>query len=142
MKGVFSFKGVENHHGKSNIPQKEFLCFIMNEDCKRTVQMVFYMFFEGTNIRISRSTVAPCLKEFHHTLNMVRVIPGRMNDSSTILLRKEYGINFLRIAPDRNKIFFIHETGFQINMVSRCGRSEAGVPATRTVVALWMKNFC
>ncbi|KII63724.1 hypothetical protein RF11_14513 [Thelohanellus kitauei] len=37
MKGVFSFKGVENHHGKSNIPQKEFLCFIMNEDCKRTI---------------------------------------------------------------------------------------------------------
>ncbi|KII67330.1 hypothetical protein RF11_15590 [Thelohanellus kitauei] len=36
--------------------------------------------------------------EFHKTLKMVRVIPERRNDSSTIVLHKEYTINLLPIA--------------------------------------------
>ncbi|KII73892.1 hypothetical protein RF11_12945 [Thelohanellus kitauei] len=52
------------------------------------------------------------------------------NDPKKILARKEYVMNFLRIAQDRQKVFFIDETGFQANMICRYGRELTGIRAT------------
>ncbi|KII64758.1 hypothetical protein RF11_06651 [Thelohanellus kitauei] len=99
------------------------------------------MFLERTNITISKSAAARRLKEFQNTLKIIRVISERRNDTSTILWSKEYAIKFLRIAIDRHKIFFLDETGFQINRFGQCGRSSVGVLETGTVSALRMKNY-
>ncbi|KII62830.1 hypothetical protein RF11_09007 [Thelohanellus kitauei] len=50
-------------------------------------------------------------------------------------------MNFLRIAPDRQKVFFIDETGFQVNMICRYGRELTGVRATRVVPTLRSRNY-
>ncbi|KII61721.1 hypothetical protein RF11_06677 [Thelohanellus kitauei] len=92
--GTFSFQEVETIKENGIYSQKELLCDIIDEDCTRTVQRVRDLFFKRTNITISRSTAARCLKEFHYTLKMVRVIPEWRNNTSTILLREEYAINF------------------------------------------------
>ncbi|KII66714.1 hypothetical protein RF11_03536 [Thelohanellus kitauei] len=62
------------------------------------------------------------------------------NDPQNILARKEYAMNFLRIASDR-QFFFIDETGFQVNMICRYGREPTGIPPTRVVLALMSRKY-
>ncbi|KII71875.1 hypothetical protein RF11_13435 [Thelohanellus kitauei] len=130
-----------NHRGKLTDQQKESLCDILEEDCWRTIQRICDLFFERHNILIGRSTATRCFRDFHYTLKVLRPIPERRNDPQNILARKEYAINFLRIAPDRQKVFFIDETGFQVNMICRYGRELTGVRTTRVVPALRSRNY-
>ncbi|KII67582.1 hypothetical protein RF11_14316 [Thelohanellus kitauei] len=112
---------------KAEDSHKELICDIIDEDCTRSIQQVCNILFDRTNLRISRSTENRCLKEFHYSLKMIKLIPKRRNDPITIEIRKEYAIIFLRMAPDSQKIIFLDETGFQVNMVNKCGRSMKGV---------------
>ncbi|KII68018.1 hypothetical protein RF11_02020 [Thelohanellus kitauei] len=131
--GIKKLQDSGYHRANLTDEQKESLCDILEEDCSRTIQIICDLFFERYNIRIGRSTATRCFKDFHYTLKLVRPFPERRNDPQNILARKEYAINFLRIAPDRQKVFFIDETGFQVNMICRYGRELTGVvPALRS----------
>ncbi|KII62377.1 hypothetical protein RF11_02497 [Thelohanellus kitauei] len=99
---------------KSYKKAKKSLCDILKEYCSRTIHRIFDLFFEWYNIRIGRSTAKRCFKNFQYSLKIVRLILERHNDPQNILAKKEYTVNFLRIAPDLQKVFFIDETCFQI----------------------------
>ncbi|KII69555.1 hypothetical protein RF11_04495 [Thelohanellus kitauei] len=85
-------------------------------------------FFERHNIRIGRFiervplSLSLCIK-------IIRHISERRKDPQNILERKEYALNFLRIAQDPQKLFFIDETGFQ------------EFEPTRVVPALRSRNY-
>ncbi|KII70521.1 hypothetical protein RF11_14835 [Thelohanellus kitauei] len=113
----------------------------MDEDGSRKIQSKCDLFFERTHASISRSTVARCLKKNQVNFEDSQGLPELRTISFIILLFKECTINFLWIALHHKKLFFLDETGFQVNMVSRCGRLPLRVPAHRTIPALRIKTY-
>ncbi|KII62182.1 hypothetical protein RF11_14435 [Thelohanellus kitauei] len=102
-----------NPRAKSPDERKESLCDILDEDCSGTILRICDLFFERYNIRIGRSTATCCFKDFHYTLKILRLIPERRNDPQNILARKEYAMNFLRIAPGRQRVFSSTKPAFK-----------------------------
>jgi transposase len=50
-------------------------------------------------------------------------------------------MSFLQVNPDRNRVFFIDEAGFQVSMRVRYGRAPAGTRANVATTALRTKNY-
>ncbi|KII69012.1 hypothetical protein RF11_09953 [Thelohanellus kitauei] len=62
------------------------------------------------------------------------------DDPQNALATRQYGMNFLRIAPYRKKKF-IDETGFQVKMICLYGQEITGYREKRIVLALRSRNY-
>jgi transposase len=121
--------------------QKEKICDWVDDDCHLTLEQLKRKCLEEFNISLSVSTVERALKEFHYTIKRVHRIPNRRNDSSVIQKRFDYAINYNRMMVEREKIFFLDETGIQIFSRASYGRSPRGVRATKRVAQLRTRNY-
>ncbi|XP_025018435.1 uncharacterized protein LOC112539884 [Tetranychus urticae] len=112
-----------------------------DNDCQTTLATAADRIKEKFDIEIHPASVRNYLKEVHFSVKIVSLVPERRNCESTKLLRKEYALKFLEIQSSMNKIFYVDETGVQINVRSRRGWARKGCRANLTVKAIRSKSL-
>ncbi len=121
--------------------QKEKICDWVDEDCELTLKKLVEKCFNEWQIVISPSTVDRTLKQFHYSFKRLTLIPERRNSPDVIEKRHQYAVEYNRLMPEREKMFFLDETGVQIFSRSSYGRSPKGTRATKNVRQLRSRNY-
>ncbi|KAF7691483.1 hypothetical protein CDIK_2578 [Cucumispora dikerogammari] len=125
--------------------QKEQIKTWVDENCLLTLNELSDKVFKVYRIRVSKSTIDRCLREFHYTVKMVTVVPAFRNSETTIKKRKEYAGLFreLEITHNNENFVFLDEVGFTDFTRPKKERSARGtgayvdVPAVRTKIFLF-----
>ncbi|XP_074604051.1 uncharacterized protein LOC141857452 [Brevipalpus obovatus] len=92
------------------------------------------------NCLLTREDLADMIEE-NFNISRSFPIPGRRNDPSVIHQRPDYGFKFLDMDRDRNKIFFIDETGIQVHARLNYGWSKKGGRANVPVQAIRGRHY-
>ncbi|KII72188.1 hypothetical protein RF11_13096 [Thelohanellus kitauei] len=87
------------------------LCDIVEDDCSLTLENLSDRFFNATNIRIIKKTVARYLKEYNYSFEKIKFIPERRIIASTIKETHDYVIKYLEYSLSNRFILFFDETG-------------------------------
>ncbi len=93
------------------------------------------------NISLSQSTVERALKHFHYSFKRVTLVPISRNTPQVIDKRYDYAIDYNRMMVEREKIFFLDETGIQIFSRATYGRSAEGIRAINRVKTIRSRNY-
>jgi hypothetical protein len=92
-------------------------------------------------IRISRATVDRTLRSFHYSFKRVTLVHINRNTPSVIERRFEYAVQYNEMMVEKEKIFFLDETGVQIWLIATYFRSLKGVSATKRFKSMRSKNY-
>ena len=133
----------EKGHRKKilNVEQIEELCNFVDEDCTVSTEAIIQEVLKRFGKKVSRSTINQYLRNFHYTLKRVTFIPERRNTPEVIEKRYDYMIKFMEIYSNRNKIFFVDETGIQVFSRRSYGRSIKGNRANKMIRQIRSKNY-
>jgi hypothetical protein len=113
----------------------------VDEDCELTIKNLVQKCFNEWQLVTSPSTAGRALKQFHYSFKRLTLTPERRNSPDVIEKRHQYAIEYNRLVPEREKMFILDETGFQIFSRSSYGRSPKGTRATKNVRQLRSRNY-
>ena len=91
--------------------------------------------------RISLETLNKVFKEFHYSFKRVTLVPERRNTTEVIESRFRYAVLYNQMMINKNKVFFVDETGVQVHSRRRYGRSPVGDKVHKTVAAIRGRNY-
>ena len=122
---------------------KNYLYHLVDEDCtQRLIDMKIKLLETFPTIQsICLQTIASALNDFHYSFKRVTYVPQRRNDQDVIEQRYHYAMNYNRLIPDKNKIFFIDEFGCQISSRAKYGRSMKGTKCHKVVPQIRSRNY-
>jgi transposase len=124
-----------------NESQKETICDWVDSDCTLTLKQLVQKCFTEWQLVCGRSTVDRSLKEFYYTFKRTTPVPERRNTPQTIEKRYEYALKYNEMMADKDKMFFIDETGVQIWSRAKYGRAVKGLRAVKRVKAIRSRNY-
>jgi transposase len=139
--GRVTKKKTGKRRSKLSDEQKEKLCDWVDDDCQLTLQQLVAKCFEEWQIVLSPSTVARGLKHFHYSFKRVTLNPERRNSRDVIEKRYQYALQYNRLMAEREKMYFLDETGIQIFSRNSYGRSPKGTRATKNVASIRSRNY-
>lgn len=116
-----------------------FIKKILDNDCSVTCSMIENRLASERQKSVSERTVCRYISSFNYSIKRVSNVLERRNDPRNIETRYEYALDFAQL--DEDKIFFLDETGLQINMRRIYGRSLRGQRANKRVPQLRSKNI-
>jgi transposase len=112
--GLCQKKKVGNRKSILSDSQKEEICNWVDEDCTLTLKQLVAKCLTEINISLSKSTVKRALKHFHYSFKRFSSVPIARNTPQVIEQRYQYAIDYNRMMVEREKMFFLDETGVQI----------------------------
>jgi len=124
-----------------NDEQKEKICDWIDENCQLTLKQTVQKCYEEWNLKLSPSTVDRALRDFHYTVKQITLIPEKRNTIEVISKRYDYAIEYNQMMAEKEKMYFIDETGIQIWTRANYGRSAKGTPATKIVKRIRSTNY-
>lgn len=113
----------------------------IEEDCQRTLEDLRDKLNEYCDKFLHVSTIFRYLRDLHFSFKRVSRVPETRVSDRMIEERFNYAVKFLQLYRDREKIFFIDETGIQVHCRTNYGRSRRGERANVTVRAIRGKNY-
>jgi transposase len=123
--------------------EKNAICGWVDGDATLKLKDIVSKVFENFNKRVSISTVDRVLKQFHYSIKNLVTIPVQRNTPEAIIFRQEYARGFYNMWNefDGDNIFFLDESGFQVSMRRKMGRSLRGKIAHVETSNLRTKNL-
>lgn len=121
----------------------ENICDWLQIDCTLTLKQlqtkILTNFPEIT--KISLTTIDRALKEFHFSFKRITFVPEARNTPETIQKRFDYAIQYNKMMINKDRMFFIDETGIQIFSRATYGRSMVGTKAHKLKKIIRSKNY-
>ena len=119
---------------------KDQLCDWVDEDVGIKLKDLAVKLMEKYGKSASTATISKALKEFHYSIKRVSLVPERRNTQDVIEKRCEFANWYLTVMHQREKIFYLDETGIQVFSRRNYGRSQKGTRANRSVTAIRSRN--
>ena len=93
-------------------------------------------------LKVSTKTISSSIKKLGYSFKLTRLVPESRNTPESIELRFEYATKFASEAPtDHVKIIYLDETGFNLHLRRKQGRSKKGTRAVIPVQSNKGKNI-
>jgi len=113
----------------------------VEQDCRRTLRDLADRLEQKYGVKVCESTLWNYLEELHFSVKRISPIPISRNTPENIEVRRVYGYKFLEMDRERDKVFYIDETGIAVHTRLNYGRSRRGQRANLTVRAIRGKNY-
>jgi transposase len=121
---------------------KELVQLLVDTDPDLTLAQICTKVFERLHTTISISSVNRILTAIGYTMKLSRIIPEARNSEQQVESRFHYASMFMQERPvERGNIIWLDETGFNLHLRRRKGRSKIGERANVVVPNTQGKNI-
>jgi transposase len=110
-------------------------------DCTLTLKELQILIQQTYYKEVALSTISKYIKGFNYSFKRLHVVTERSLSQDIMNKRKEYAFNFIQKTRLTQNIFFIDETGFQIEMRPFYGYSPINTPAVTSSPMIKSKNI-
>ncbi|XP_074604096.1 uncharacterized protein LOC141857502 [Brevipalpus obovatus] len=118
---------------------KVFIKELLDENCTLPLEKIKSELLRKKLAHASIRTIGRAISSFNYSFKRTSAIPEAKNTGENIDKRYDYALNFCTL--DENRMFFIDEAGFQVNMRRSYGRSKKDEKAVKIVPKLRMPNY-
>jgi transposase len=127
---------------KSSAAVSSLIRLIVDTDPDLTLKQIATTVEERLDIKMSKSTVSRILTDIGYTMKLLRLEPEARNSGEQLEARFNYAQMFMNDRPvERGHVIWVDETGFNLHLRRRCGRSTRGTRATAVVPSARGRNI-
>lgn len=142
--------GIINRNSKGGIRNRKlsneaitYMKELIANNCSISLKEIKNKLISKFNIRVCLSTIHNNLTNFLYTFKRVSLQPETRNSEDLLEKRRLYALNWTNMVSqyDGSNIIFLDETGFNVSLRSKYGRSIKGKMAIQRVRTIRSKNF-